>query len=124
MATFTKLALQPAGSTGDGLGITVVATATAGTAIHTASSTPTTIDEVWLYAANIHNVPVTLTIEFGGVSVTKDIIQQSIAPSPSGLVLVCAGLIVQGNAGAKVVRAFADTASKIEIFGFVNRIAV
>ena len=36
MATFTKLALQPAGTTGDGLGITVVATATAGTAIHTA----------------------------------------------------------------------------------------
>ena len=44
MATFTKLALQPAGTTGDGLGITVVATATAGTAIHTASSTATTID--------------------------------------------------------------------------------
>ena len=124
MATFTKLALQPAGTTGDGLGITVVATATAGTAIHTASSTTTTIDELWLYAANIHTSPVTLTIEFGGVSVTKDLIQQSIAPSPSGLVLVCAGLVIQGNAGAKIVRAFADTASKIEIFGFVNRIAV
>jgi hypothetical protein len=123
MATFTKLALQPAGTTGDGLGITVVATATAGTAIHTASSTATTIDELWLYAANIHTSAVTLTIEFGGVSTTKDIIQQSIGVSPSGLVLVCAGLIIQGNATAKVVRAFAGTASKIEIFGFVNRIS-
>ena len=122
MATFQKLALQPAGTTGDGLGITVVATATAGTAIHTASSTATTIDEIWLYAANTHSSAVTLTVEFGGVSTTKDIIQQSIAATPSGLVLVCAGLIIQGNATAKVIRAFAGTASKIEIFGFVNRI--
>jgi hypothetical protein len=122
MATFTKLALQPAGTTGDGLGITVVATATPGTAIHTASSTATTIDELWLYAVNTHSSAVTLTVEFGGVSTTKDIIQQSIAATPSGLVLVCAGLIIQGNATAKVVRAFAGTASKIEIFGFVNRI--
>ena len=122
MATFTKLAFQPAGTTGTGLGIKVAATATAGTAIHTASSTATTIDELWLYAANIHSSAVTLTIEFGGVSVTKDIIQQSIAATPSGLVLVCAGLVIQGNATAKVVRAFAGTASKIEIFGFVNRI--
>jgi hypothetical protein len=123
MATFTKLALQPAGTTGDGLGITVVATATAGTAIHTASATPATIDEIWLYAVNTHSSDVVLTVEFGGVSVTKDIIQQSIAETPSGLVLVCAGLIVQGNATPKVIRAFADTASKIEIFGYVNRIA-
>ena len=122
MATFTKLALQPAGTTGDGLGITVAATATAGTAIHTGSATPSTIDELWLYAANIHSSAVVLTVEFGGVSVTKDIIQQSIAATPSGLVLVCAGLVIQGNATAKVVRAFAGTANKIEIFGFVNRI--
>ena len=33
MATLSKLALQPAGTTGDGLGILVAATATAGTAI-------------------------------------------------------------------------------------------
>ena len=123
MATFEKLALQPAGTTGDGLGITVVATATAGTAIHTASSTAATIDELWLYANNTHSSAVVLTIEFGGVSVTKDIIQTSIAATPSGLILVCAGLIIQGNATAKVVRAFAGTASKIELFGFVNRIS-
>ena len=122
MSTFSKIALQPAGTTGDGLGITVVATATAGTAIHTASSTATTIDEIWLYAVNTDTAARTLTIEFGGVSTTKDIIQQTIPVSPSGLVLVCAGLIIQGNATAKVVRAFASAASKIEIFGFVNRI--
>jgi hypothetical protein len=102
----------------------LLATATAGTAIHTASSTATTIDELWLYANNIHSAAVVLTVEFGGVSVTKDLIQQSIAATPSGLVLVCAGLIIQGNATPKVVRAFAGTASKIELFGYVNRITV
>lgn len=50
MATFTKLALQPAGTTGTGRGIKVAATSSSGTAIHTASSTASTIDEVWLYA--------------------------------------------------------------------------
>ena len=121
MATFSKLALQPAGTTGDGLGILVVATATAGTAIHTASATATTIDEVWLYAYNNHSADILLTIEFGGVTAPKDVIKQTVT-TQDGLVLVCAGLVVQGNATAKVVRAFAATASQISIFGYVNRI--
>ena len=51
MATFSKLNLQPVGgTTGTGRGIKVVQTASSGTTIHTASSTPATIDEVWLYA--------------------------------------------------------------------------
>ncbi len=121
MATFTKLALS--GGNADGLGITVVATATAGTTIHTGPSASATIDEIWLYANNTASTAVVLTIEFGGVSVTKDIIQTSIAASPSGLVLVCAGLIIQGNATQKIIKAFAGSASKIELFGFVNRIS-
>ena len=121
MATFSKLALQPAGTTGDGLGILVAATATAGTAIHTASATATTIDEVWLYAYNNDSSTILLTIEFGGVAAPKDVIKVSVA-AQSGLLLVTAGLVVQGNATAKVVRAFAGTANKISIFGYVNRI--
>jgi hypothetical protein len=121
MATFTKLALQPAGSTGDGLGILVAATATAGTAIHTASSTTTTIDEVWLYAYNNHSSDILLTIEFGGVTSPKDVIKHTVI-TQAGLVLVVPGLVVQGNATAKVVRAFAATANQISIFGYVNRI--
>lgn len=121
MATFTKLALQPAGSTGDGLGILVAATATAGTAIHTASSTATTIDEVWLYAYNNHSSDILLTIEFGGVTSPKDVIKHTVI-TQAGLVLVVPGLVVQGNATAKVVRAFAATANHISIFGYVNRI--
>ena len=123
MATFTKLALQPAGTTGDGLGILVVATATAGTAIHTASATATTIDELWLYAYNDHSSSVVLSVEFGGVTSPKDVIVSTLA-SQAGLVLICAGLVIQGNATAKVVRAFAGTASKVSLFGYVNRITV
>ncbi len=123
MATFTKIALQPAGTTGDGLGILVVATATAGTAIHTASSTATTIDELWLYAYNNHSGSVVLTVEFGGVTSPKDVIKSTLA-SQAGLVLISAGLVIQGNATAKVVRAFAATASQVSLFGYVNRITV
>lgn len=121
--TFTKLALQPAGTTGDGLGILVVATATAGTAIHTASATATTIDELWLYAYNNHTSSVVLTVEFGGVTSPKDVIKSTLA-SQAGLVLISAGLVIQGNATAKVVRAFAATASQVSLFGYVNRITV
>ena len=115
MATFTKIILQ--GST-NGRGIAVAATETLGTTIHTAHATA--LDEIWLYANNIHSSAVVLTVEYGGVTTTSDLIQQSIAATPSGLVLVCAGLLVTGSV---VVTAFADTANKIELFGFVNRIA-
>jgi hypothetical protein len=122
MSTYSKLALQPAGTTGDGLGILVAATATAGTAIHTASSVPATIDEIWLYAYNNHSADILLTIEYGGVTAPKDVIKQTVTKE-SGLVLVVAGLLIQGNETPKVIRAFAATASQISIFGYVNRIA-
>lgn len=121
MATFSKQILS--GST-NGTGITVANTATVGTTIHATGTSASVIDEIWLYAVNIHSSAVTLTIEYGGVSTTKDLIQQSIAATPSGLVLVCAGLILRGTgSAATTVSAFANSASKIEIFGFVNRIA-
>jgi len=122
MATFSKIAFQPTTmTTGTGLGTLVVATATLGTTIHTAANVATTIDEVWLYANNTHSSAVTLTIEFGGVA-DKDKIQTSLALSPGGLYLICAGLPLQGNATPKVITAFASTASKVGIFGYVNRI--
>ena len=123
MATFTKLALQPAGTTGDGLGLLVAATATTGTAIHTASATATTIDELWLYGYNDDTSSVVLTIEYGGVTSPKDVIKSTMQ-AQAGLVLLVAGLVVQGNATAKIVRAFAATANKVSIFGYVNRITV
>ena len=122
MATFSKLAFQPTTMTvGTGLGTLVVATATAGTVIHTCANVATYIDELWLYAYNDHSSAVNLTVEFGGVTSPKDIIKSSLA-AQAGLVLICAGLVLQGNPTPVVVRAFAGTASKISIFGYVNRI--
>ena len=123
MATFTKLALQPAGTTGTGLGVKVAATATAGTAIHTASTTSTTIDEIWLYAVNSSTSAVKLTIEWGETTSPDGHIELTIA-AESGLVLVAPGLLLQGNSTARVVRAFAATANVVMIHGFVNRITV
>jgi hypothetical protein len=121
MATFTKLALQPAGTTGTGLGILVAATSTAGTAVHTASSTATTIDEIWLYAVNTHTSDIKLTIEWGEATEPNGNIEYTVK-SESGLYLIVPGLLLQGNATAKVVRAFAGTANEIVIHGYVNRI--
>ena len=123
MATFTKLALQPAGTTGTGLGIKVAATATAGTAIHTASTTATTIDEIWLYAVNTSTSSVKLTIEWGEATAPDGNIELTVLPE-AGLVTVIPGLVLQGNATAKVVRAFAASANVVVVHGFVNRITV
>jgi hypothetical protein len=123
MATFTKLCLQPAGTTGTGLAVKVAATATAGTTIHTASTTTTTIDEVWLYAVNSSASSVKLTIEWGQADAPDGNIELTVLPE-AGLVTVIPGLLLQGNATAKVVRAFAGTANVIMIHGFVNRITV
>jgi hypothetical protein len=121
MAAYSKNILS--GST-NGRGIAVVATATVGTTIHATGTSASVYDEIWLYANNIHSSAVTLTVGFGGATVTSDLIQNSIAATPSGLVLICAGLLLRGTgSAATTVTAFASVASKIEIFGYVNRIA-
>lgn len=118
MATYSKIKL---GGSTDGKLIKVAATATAGTTIHTGSSTATTIDEVWLYAVNSDTTDRKLTIEFGGTSAPDDLIEQTIT-AESGLILVVPGLIIVGNATPLVVRAFAATANVVMIGGYVNRI--
>jgi len=118
VATYSKIALS--GST-DGKLIKVAQTATAGTTIHTGSSTATTFDEVWLYAVNSDTTDRKLTIEFGGTSAPDDLIEQTIT-AESGLLLVVPGLVIKGNATALVVRAFAATANVVLIGGYVNRI--
>ena len=118
MATFNKSILS--GST-DGRGIKVAATATAGTLIHTASSTATTLDEIWLYAVNTSASAVKLTVEWGGVSSPDDHIEYTV-PAEAGLYLITAGLIIKGNATPLVVRAFAATTNVLVVHGYVNRI--
>ena len=118
MATYSKTILS--GST-DGRGILVAATATAGTLIHTGSGTATTLDEIWLYAVNSDAADVKLTLEWGGVTVSNDLIEVTVT-AESGLMLVAPGLLIKGNASPLVVRAWASVADDIIIHGYVNQI--
>lgn len=124
MATYTKKTLEPTGgTTGTGLGIKVAATSIAsGTTIHTASTTSTDIDEIWLYAVNTSTSSVKLTVGWGAVTDPDATIELTIA-AESGLVLVAPGLLLQGNATAKIIKAAAATADVIVIHGYVNRIS-
>lgn len=117
MATVKKRILS--GST-DGKPIKIAATATVGTAVHTAvaGTTAGTYDEIWLWAFNSHTSAITLTVEFGGATAPDQNIVVSI-PSQSGLIPIIPGLILQNGA---TVKAFAGTTNLVTVSGFVNTI--
>jgi len=115
MATYSKTTLS--GST-NGRQIKVVATASAGTLIHTAHATA--LDEIWLYAVNDTATDRLLTIQWGGTTATDDDIEFTVK-AQNGLYLIVPGLILTGGT---VVRAYcAAAANAIQISGYVNRIA-
>lgn len=103
------------GGAGDGTGIKVVATTTAGTTIHTVPAS--SIDTVRLYAYNNHTASVAVTIEWGGVTTPDDIITVTVQPK-AGLYLIIPGLRLGATA---VVAAFAATANVVSIHGDVIR---
>ena len=116
MATFSKQKLS--GST-NGKNVKVVATATAGTTIHTApATTGDNWDAVWLYACNTDASDVKLTIEYGVTTSPDDLTEVTIS-AESGWTLVIPGLLLQNSL---VIKAFAATANVIEVNGYVNRI--
>ena len=114
MAT-TFQAVPLSGST-NGRPIPIAATATPGTLLHVASAS--SLDEVYLYAANITAAAVTLTIQFGGVTTGDNLVVTSI-PANSSPVQLAFG---QRLTGGVEVRAFAATAGAINMTGVVNRI--
>ncbi len=101
------------GST-NGKPIVVVATATAGTTIHTPTSTAPDLELVTLYACNIGAAVRTLTLEWG-TATSPPIVQLAVG---SGWVQVANQLPIQ--AAANVIRAFADAASEVLIIGRVT----
>ena len=117
MATFTKQLLS--GST-NGKAIKVVATATAGTTIHTAVAGTSAIDEIWLYAHNTSSATVKLTLEWGEATAPDGNVEINIGAEGTGMVLVAPGIPLQNGL---IVKAFANTANVINIFGYVNRIS-
>ncbi len=113
MAVYSKLVLS--GST-NGRMIKVVATATAGTLIHTAHASA--LDEIILWAVNSDSTDRKLTIEYGGVATPDDLIEFTV-PAEDGFYPILPGLILTNSL---VVRAFAASANVVMIGGLVNRI--
>ena len=108
--TITKELLS--GST-NGRPIDVTAT-TSGTAITAHAAHASLKDEVWLWAVNQDTVARKLTVEFGVASPPIEVT----IPAEDGLHLVIPGVPLTG---ADLVKAFADSASKIGLVGHVNR---
>jgi hypothetical protein len=118
MGTISKVTLS--GST-NGRPISISATGTTGTTIHTTGTSSTIIDEVWLYANNSATTQTNLTIEYGGTS-SSDLIQIGI-PAKSGLSIVLAGTVLAGNGSTgSTISGFASTTGVINIVGYINRI--
>lgn len=115
MATYSKQLLS--GST-NGQGIVVAATSTPGTQVHTAITSTSGFDEVWIYAVNTSASNVKLTIEYGNTSSTGNI--ELTVASESGLVLVSPGLILNNSLS---IKAFAATTNAVTLYGYVNRIS-
>lgn len=117
MATANKRKLS--GST-DGKAIKIVATATAGTTIHTAvaGTTAGTFDEVWIWLYNSHTADVEVTFEFGAATAPDNQIKVTV-PFKAGLILAIPGMILQNSL---VIAAFAAVANVVMAQGYVNAI--
>lgn len=111
MSTYTKVKLS--GST-DGRPIATVATSTPGTTVHTAHATA--LDEILLVVSNIDTSDRDLTLEHGGTS-TSDNLKFTI---PAKSIVELPALLLTNSL---VLKAFADSANKINIAGAVNRIS-
>jgi hypothetical protein len=117
MASYSRAHLS--GST-NGLPIPVAATATPGTALHTALSGTAGFDEVYLWVSNVTGSAATLTLEWGGVTDPGNHLCKAVSiPANSGPTLVVAGLVLNNGV---VARAFSGTASALNIAGYVNRL--
>ena len=120
MATYSKVALS--GGAADGTGIELAIDSGTFTTIHTTSTTATTLDEIWLYAQNTDTSDRKLTLKFGGTDDPDDLIEVTI-PTEAGLVLVVPGLILAGKASTGLILWGAGAAaSKMTVYGYVNRI--
>ena len=117
MATYSRVLLS--GST-NGRAIPVVATATPGTAIHTAIAGTTAFDELYLWASNVTAAAATLTLEWGGVTDPGDHMVKAFSiPANSPPIPIATGQVLNNGL---LVKAFSGTASAINITGYANRI--
>lgn len=110
------------GST-NGLGVKVTGTGTGSTVtVHTAISGTTSFDLVTLWAQNndADGETRTLTIEFGGTTDPDNLLVIPV-PAKAGPVLICQRLALRNGL---VVKAFADEANDVQVYGEVQRVTV
>jgi Zn-dependent alcohol dehydrogenase len=120
MATFSKIPLS-GNTSGMGILINSGSSGVAGPTLHTGSSSPSVLDEVWLYAVNYDTTDRKLTIQYGGVTAGTNEIEYTVK-AENGLYLIVSGLVLAGNATPKVISAYAATNTSIVVYGYVNRI--
>lgn len=120
MATDAKIIIL-SGST-NGRPISITSTSGTGQTIHTATSTANEVDVIELFASNENSVDETLTLQVGGTTDYTDTIKTE---------LKALGNVGQDGAiplgtitldGGAVLRAIADNASKVKVWGNVRRI--
>lgn len=110
---------EPLSGSTHGRGIKVTGTTTGGSVtVHTGQASTSLVDVVTLYAANDDSVTRMLTIEWGGTTDPDDLIQLDIPPKGAGLIPVVIDLVIRNSLA---VKAFAETANVITIFGFINQ---
>ena len=116
----TTITLTELTGAADGAGVKVAATSTPGTTIHTADSTA--YDRVCLWAVNndADGEPRSLTVEWGGTTDPDNVMTKWIL-ADVGFVPVTpeSGLILTNSL---VVKAFADEANDVVIYGHVLRV--
>jgi hypothetical protein len=89
--------------------------------IHTASSTATDFDEVWLWACNPSGTDRLAYVGWGSWGTTATQTKYTVAKQ-DGLFLVIPGLAMKGNASSpKIVSVYSGTANAINWVGYVNR---
>jgi len=95
------------------------------TQLHVASAVPTDIDEVWIWACNVHSADVSVDIGWGiaGSSATNNTFT---VPKEAGLYLMVPGLVFKGNSGGypNAVTSTVTTSNQINLVGYVNRHSV
>lgn len=117
MASYSRVLLS--GST-NGKPIPIVATATAGTTIHTAIAGTTSFDEVYIWVSNVTAAAATLTIEYGSVTDPGGhIVKAYSIPANSPPIPIVTGQVLNNGL---VIGAFSGTASALNATGFCNRI--
>lgn len=115
MPTYTKHLLS---QSTNGRHVTLGATMSPGTLIHTAVSGTTDYDEIWIWAYNDNPANYTVTVEWGSTG-SSDCITSTLA-SKGGYISLVPGLLLNNSTQ---LRCYSGTVGGVAINGFVNRIS-